>query len=182
MLCCAARTPRMPHAALALLPLVRRTRTSQPARAPALDLAVAASSSLAHGRPCPPLGGLAHGPANRGHRAPAPPARGACTRAGQPRTQVRPRGGKQPTNDTSTPPRAEKMLRARMGATPEMLAQDRRRYAATTVPCVLSRAEPSFPTYRPIRSTAPPPSTGLVSHPFLPAALLFVVLRVVVSL
>ena len=44
------------------------------------------------------------------------------------------------------------------------------------------QAEPPLPYFlpadTPIRSTAPP-STGLVSHPFLPAALPFVVLRVV---
>ena len=59
----------------------------------AAHLPVAALSGLAHGRPCPPLGGLAHGPANHKHkpacgrlerpctRAPVNPAGGPCTRA-----------------------------------------------------------------------------------------------------
>ena len=48
-----------------------------------------------------------------------------------------------------------------------VLDQERRRHVATTVPYALSRAEPSLPSYRPIRPTVPP-TTGLVSHrPFL---------------
>ena len=101
-LCCVARTSRTPRAVLALLPLVASASTSHapvhhhhsPAtphrRSPcaALDLPVAASSGLAHGRPCHPLGGLAHGPANHGHKyAPG-------TENNQPTTQVRPPGRK----------------------------------------------------------------------------------------
>ena len=77
---------------------------------------MATSSGLAHVRPYPPIGGeLANGPANHarapacGHlerpctRAPVPPARGACTRAGQ-RTTM---------HDDET------MLRAHTGTKPE---------------------------------------------------------------
>ena len=65
-LCCAARTPRTPHAALALLLLVPRTQRATTAHA------APACGRLE--RPCT--------------RAPVPPARGACTRAGQPQTQA----------------------------------------------------------------------------------------------
>ena len=69
----------------------------------ALDLSVAASSGLAHRRPCPPLEGL---------------------HAGRPTTDTRipPRGGKQLTNGTSTPqaPRGGKdAARARKDTTPK---------------------------------------------------------------
>ena len=82
-LCCgAARTPRTHAALLALLPLVHRTRTRLPARAsPGPACGRLERPWLAHGRPCPQLGGLANGPANNhGHK-------------------YAPRGGKQPTND-----------------------------------------------------------------------------------
>ena len=49
------------------------------------------------------------------------------------------------------------------GARGKLLHQERRRHAATKVSCALSRAEPSLPSYRPVRSTVPP-ATGLVSH------------------
>ena len=84
-LCCAARTPRTPHAALALLPLVHRT-------------------PHAHS-PGPACGRLDERPCTR---ARVPPARGACTRAGQPRTQVRLRAGNnQPTTQVRPPGRKD---------------------------------------------------------------------------
>ena len=62
-----------------------------------------------------------------------------------------------------------------------LLDQERRRHAATTVPpYTLPRTDPSLSSLLPADTIhLPPPSTGLVSHPFLPAALPFVVLRVV---
>ena len=111
-LCCAARTLRTLHAALALLPLVHRTRRATTAhvtpalalhRSPgpvcgrlerpctaALDLSVAASSGLAHGRPCPPArGGLHTGRPTTDTST--PPGRKPTN---QPTTQVRPPGRK----------------------------------------------------------------------------------------
>ena len=87
-------------------------------------LPVAASSGLAHGHPCPPLGGgLAHGPANHArlpvatpsglaHGHPCPPARGARTRAGQ-RTTTHDGHARTTTHDD------ENMLSAHKGTTPE---------------------------------------------------------------
>ena len=139
-LCCAARTPRTPHAALALLLLVPRTHRATTAHA------APACGRLE--RPCT--------------RAPVPPARGACTRAGQPRTQVRPRGGKQPTNDTSTPPgRGGKGAAcARKDTTPETPVDGARRHwaaaPATGSPPCSSHASAAHIATRPSAVNAPP--------------------------
>ena len=84
-LCCAARTPCTPYAALALLPLVHRTRRATTAHAaPALALHSPGPACGCLERPCT--------------RAPVPRARGACTRARQPRTQVYGPWGEKTTN------------------------------------------------------------------------------------
>ena len=75
---CAARTPRAPHAARALLPLVHRTHRAIARAAPALALHSPGWTCL-----WPPRAVLHTGarpPAQRAQRG-----RGACTRAGQPR-------------------------------------------------------------------------------------------------
>ena len=122
MLFCAARTPRTPHAALALLPLEHCTRRATTAHAaPALALHSPRTACGRLERPCtrapvPPArrGACVHTGRPTTHawacgrlerpctRAPVPPARGACTRAGQQRTT---------THDDG------KMLSAHTGAT-----------------------------------------------------------------
>ena len=111
-ICCVARTPRTPHAALALLLLAPRTHRATTAHAACLWQPRAA---LHTSTPVPPARRGACTRADQPRtpacdrlerpctRAPVPPARGACTRAGQRTT----------THDD------EKMLRAHMGTNPE---------------------------------------------------------------
>ena len=125
-------------AACALLCGTHPAHAARRARAPAASTPHAHKPARTRTSPGPARGRLEQ-PCTR---APVPPARGACTRAGQPRTQGAraPRSGGlhtgRPTTDTSTPPGrkttnqrhkyaprggkdAEKMLRARKDTTPE---------------------------------------------------------------